>query len=235
LCSFRNGGQFKMANKLPSTKYVTLSEALSWATFGNAQKREALNKELAGQAFGIPYNDAKQRLEKAVSLLVSAALDGKVKLNGKYLSDLGAGADDEVTEEIPTIKFSDFKQFDITVDGLRFGSGLAWLPDEKTEWIVKSPKRVDGYIDVTVQCSDLRRVFSAGGVSINGTNKQALPRIGEGTLRKWYDNLKPDEKDLSEEMLKDLAIIAFPMNNIIRDQIRKFTKGRPPGRKPNPR
>ena len=224
-----------MANKLPSTKYVTFSEALSWLAFGNAQKRESLNKELADQAFGMPYNDAKQRLENVLSLLVSAALNGKVKLYGQYLSDLGAGADDEVTDEIPTIKFSDFKQFDITVDGLRFGSGLAWLPNEKTKWIVKSPKRVDGYIDVTAQRSDLMRVFSAGGITINGTDKQALPRIGEGTLQKWYDNLKPDEKDLSEEMLKDLAILAFPMNNITRDQIREFTKGRPPGRKPNPR
>jgi hypothetical protein len=224
-----------MANKLPSTKYVTFSEALSWLAFGNAQKRASLNKELADQAFGMPYKDAKQRLENAVSLLISAALNGKVKLYGQYLSDLGAGADGEVTNEIPKIKFSDFKQFDITVDGLRFGGGLAWLPDEKTEWIVKSPKRVDGYIDVTAQRSDLMRVFSAGGITINGTDKQALPRIGEGTLQKWYDNLKPDEKDLSEEMLKDLAILAFPMNNITRDQIREFTKGRPPGRKPNPR
>ena len=224
-----------MANKLPSTKYVTFSEALSWLAFGNAQKRESLNKELADQAFGMPYNDAKQRLENVLSLLVSAALNGKVKLYGQYLSDLGAGADDEVTEEIPTIKFSDFKQFDITVDGLRFGSGLAWLPNEKTKWIVKSPKRVDGYIDVTAQRSDLMRVFSAGGITINGTDKQAFPRIGEGTLQKWYDNLKPDEKDFSEEMLKDLAILAFPTNNITRDQIREFTKGRPPGRKPNPR
>jgi hypothetical protein len=224
-----------MANKLPSNKYVTISEALSWLAFGNAQKRESLNKELADQAFGMPYQDAKQRLENVLSLLVSAALNGKVKLYGQYLSDLGAGSDDEVTEEIPTIKFSDFKQFDITVDGLRFGSGLAWLPDEKTKWIVKSPKRVDGYIEVTAQRSDLMRVFSAGGITINGTDKHALPRIGGGTLQKWYDNLKPDEKDLSEEMLKDLATIAFPMNNITRDQIREFTKGRPPGRKPNPR
>ncbi len=224
-----------MVNKLPSTKYVTISEALSWLAFGDVRKREALNKELADQAFGIPYKAAKQRLENVLSLFVSTALNGKVKLYGQYLSDLGAGADDEVTEEIPTIKLSDFKQFDITVDGLRFGSGLAWLSDEKTEWIVKSPKRVDGYIDVTAQRSDLMRVFSAGGITFNGTDKQALPCIGEGTLQKWYDHLKPDEKDLSEEMLKDLAIIAFPMNKITRDQIRKFTKGRPPGRKPNPR
>lgn len=224
-----------MATKLPSTKYVTLSEALSWVAFGDPQKRDAFNKNLAIQAFNIPYNDAKQRLEIAVSLLVSAALDGKVKVNGKYLSDLGVGTYDEVTEEIPTIKFSDFKQFDITVDGLRFGNGLAWLPDEKTKWIFKSSNRVDGYIDVTVQCSDLRRVFSEGGRSINGTDKQALPSIGEGTLKKWYDKLKPDEKNLSEEKLKDLAFIAFPENNITRDQIRQFTKGRKRGRKPNPR
>lgn len=224
-----------MANKLPSNKYVTISEALSWLAFGNAQKRESLNKELADQAFGIPYKDAKQRLENVLSLLVSAALNGKVTLYGQYSSDLGAGADNELTEEIATVKFSDFKQFDITVDGLRFGSGLAWLPDEKTEWIVKSPKRVDGYIDVTAQRSDLMRVFSAGGITINGTDKQALPRIGKGVLKKWYDSLKPDEKNLSEEMLKELAIIAFPKNNIVRDQIRDFTKGRPPGRKPNPR
>jgi hypothetical protein len=225
-----------MVNKLPSTKYVSLSEALSWLAFGDAQKREALNKELAGrQAFGIKYSDAKQQLENAVSLIVSAALNCKVKLYGQYLSDIGAGADDEVSEEIPTIKFSDFKQFDITVDGLRFGSGLAWLPDEKTEWIVKSPKRVDGYIEVTAQRSDLMRVFSAGGITINGTNKRALPRIGDGILKKWYDNLKPDDKDLSEAGLTALAVITFPLNKITRIRIRQFTRGRPRGRKPNSR
>lgn len=117
-----------MVNKLPSTKYVTISEALSWLAFGDVRKREALNKELADQAFGIPYKAAKQRLENVLSLFVSAALNGKVKLYGQYLSDLGAGADDEVTEEIPTIKLSDFKQFDITVDGLRFGSGFDQPP-----------------------------------------------------------------------------------------------------------
>jgi hypothetical protein len=59
-----------MANKLPSTKYVTFSEALSWLAFGNAQKRASLNKELADQAFGMPYICIKMmRRSRAVLFL----------------------------------------------------------------------------------------------------------------------------------------------------------------------
>ncbi len=42
-----------MITALPSTLYVTLSEALTWIAFSNVQDRVTLNQELAEPAFGM--------------------------------------------------------------------------------------------------------------------------------------------------------------------------------------
>ncbi len=223
-----------MANDLPKGKYVSLSEALSWIAFGDACGAKELNKKMLGQAFGLPYRDTKQRLQKAVSMLSDEALKGKFDLLGKYITSQ-KDADAAVTEIIATFKLRDFKQYDITVDGLLFGSGLAWLPDESSSWTVTAPKRLEAFIEVIAQRSDLKRVFSAGCVATIGTDKQVLPPLGQAALKAWYDNLTPDEKGLSEAGLTALAGITFPLNSITRVRIRQFTLGRPRGRKPNSR
>ena len=229
-----------MPNNLPNTKYVTLSESLSWLAFGDARERTALNKELAGQVFGISYKEAKQRLETAVTMLTDAACDGKVELCGKYVQpvsrNLSAPLPDAsscLTEPIASIKLRDFRQFDITIDGLRFGGGLAWLPDEKGRWAVTTPKRTEAYAEVIAHRSHLMRAFSGGGGSAAGINKQTLTPLADSALRKWFEGLPRTKQEVPQEELLRQCKMAFPKNRVARQSIRGLTAGRQRGPKGN--
>lgn len=218
-----------MKQQLPNANYVSLSEALSWLAFGDARNRENLNRELMGPVFGMSYKEAKAQLMKAVLQLTDAAYDGKVELHGKCLVSHEVAATAALTEEIPSIKLRDFKQFDITVDGLRFGSGLAWLPDENGEYRVIAPNRSEFYAAVVVRRSDIMRVFSVGGAS--AASKPELPRISENALKMWFDSLEPSQKELPQEALAKLCRARFPQNYVSRRRIRELTPGRSRGRK----
>ena len=227
-----------MPNNLPNTKYVTLSESLSWLAFGDARERTALKKELAGQVFGISHKDAKQRLETAVARLTDAAHNGQVELQGKYVQpvspNLSAPLPDAsscLTQPIAPSKLRDFRLFDITIDGLRFGGGLAWLPDEKGSWTVTTPKRTEAYAEVIAHRSHLMRAFSGGGGSAAGSNKQTLTPLADCVLRKWFEGLPRTKQEVPQEELLRQCKMAFPQHRVTRPRIRDLTAGRKRGPK----
>lgn len=222
---------------LPKTKYVSLSAALSWLAFGDARERKELNEELAGPAFGLAGDEALQRLENAVSLLTAAGFNGKVKFSGRHLkkrlANLNAVLAGTITEEIRCTALRDFAAFDITIDGLIFGNGLAWVPDREGSWTASVPKCTELYAHVVVQRSDLMREFKGGIAIASGQAKKELKRLSDAKLQAWYDSLDPDQQEHSRKKLEVLVSAAFPEHHVTRQRIRELTPNRKPGRKPN--
>jgi hypothetical protein len=220
-----------MITALPSKLYVTLSEALTWIAFSNVQDRVTLNKELAEPAFGMELGSAKARLEDALVSLMDAACAGKVELRGKYLPSGQSSADEEKTHTIPATEFENYRQFDLTEDALRFGSGLAWLPDKSYTWQYVSHKRPEFYTNVTASRSGLMHTFSARRAGLPAIEKGELPRLSEADLQLWWGKLTPQERALSQAKLEEMCLNYHPDHRVVRTRIRILTPGRQRGPK----
>ena len=218
-----------MMNK-PSD-YITLSEALSWLAFGIMHDRIALNAELAAdRSYGFSDADSKKRLSDALTVLANQAHSGNILLEGKRL----LSPEDDVTkaqnEKIPQSVMVDFRAFDITIDGLRFGNGLLWLPDSTAAWEYTETKRPEYYQNILVKFTDLKKHAKSGQSPVfTATDKPNLPL---GTLNKWWGSLSQAEKKSSENKVISLCKKTYPENRIIRQRIRDLRGSQKRGPKP---
>jgi hypothetical protein len=200
--------------------------------FGDARNKKLLNRELAGTTFGLDDKDAKKRLKDAVNLLTIAASGDRPKMRGKYFpadTDVPKGAKIDV---IPSVALANYRQFDITIDGLRFGRGLAWLPDEKGVHAYAANELSDFYAEVTVNRSELMRTFSGGVAGLSAVKKGSLPSLSKAALEKWWNQLKPEEKALPKEVHYKMCRASHPEHSVSRRRVRDLTPNRTPGPKP---
>ena len=215
-----------MAKSNPS--FWTLSEALSWIAFGSEMDRGALNSELAGTSFGLPYIDAKTQLEDAVGRLADQAHAGLIELQARFHECAGNPTQ---TQKIDPVNLRDYRAFDITNDGLRFGTGVLWLPDENGVWEYVEPARTEFFADVIVERASVLEVLNRG--TLPSTNGGAdLPRLPEAGLGSWWQNLSPDQQAMSQDTLLEDCRAAHPDHRVTRDRIRSLTSGRKRGPKP---
>jgi hypothetical protein len=217
---------------LPTTPHVTLSEALSWIAFGSPLSSAALNKELAGAAFGKGANAAQKDLTLAVSGLAVAGSGGNVELIGRFLPPGYTNTSAVKMVTITPLELLNYQQFDLVKDGLRFGRGLAWLPNQAGKWTYNINKRLERYEEVCVKRSDLMRVFSNGNPYAVGASKQSQPVLSEQALKKWWGALPPKEKALSHDTLLERCRAGHPNHRITRQRIRDLAPGRKRGQKP---
>jgi hypothetical protein len=200
--------------------------------FGDARNKKSLNRELAGAAFGLNNKDAKRRLANALNLLTIAASGDRPKMRGKYFL-----ADTDVTkggkvDVIPPVELDNYRQFDITIDGLRFGRGLAWLPDERGEYVYSANETSDVYTEVTVNRSELMHAFSGGVAGLSATKKGSLTQLSEATLEQWWNHLTPEQKALPKEEHYKMCRASHPGHSVSRRRVRDLTPNRKPGPKP---
>jgi len=218
-----------MVIALPNQRYVTLSEALTWVAFARPLDRVSLNKELAGPAFGVGLETAKARLEKALASIMDAAAAGKVDMTGKRLPSHLSDPDGVKTIIIPAIECQNYRQFDLTIDGLRFGVGLAWLPDQSNSWDYNAPRRPEFLTSVAVSRSSLMHTFSARVENLPAKSQSKLPPLSQSELDDWWENLTPDERGLPRKALGELFAAQRPHNTLTRSRLRDLTQGRTRG------
>lgn len=111
--------------ELPTRSYVSLSEALSWLAFGMPLKSDALSVALdLGDSETI--EKARLRLVKALDRVTDSAVDGRVRMRGKFVRDVGFDENRLRDQDISPEALHDFARFDVLNDGLNPGHGLAW-------------------------------------------------------------------------------------------------------------
>ena len=90
----------------------------------------------------------------------------------------------------------DFRAFDITIDGLRFGNGLLWLPDSTAAWEYTETKRPEYYQNILVKFTDLKKHTKSGQSPV--FTAPGKPNLPLGTLKKWWESLSQAEKSLQK-------------------------------------
>jgi hypothetical protein len=210
------------------TVWITLSEALSWMTFGKQDDKEALKKRLAEGSYNA---NIMKEMEDHLERLTTKASNGQIKLMGKFVpraEDIGASA---LTENIPSGKLVDFCAFDITTDGLRYGKGLMWLPevadeaqkDECYKYTFRPLLRPEHYIGVKVDSAELEQECNSG----------ALHPLPDSQLKEWWDGLSDAEKKGSEAQHCSMLKEEFPDNSLSRTRLREQRGRRNRGRPKN--
>lgn len=222
-----------MTLQLPAGSHVSLSAAVSWIAFGKPMCGDALVKHVMPQLGSSQYDTQICALENAVDALASAVHAGKIALEGIYLPRQSGGKPIGRNAVIEPKRLRDYRQFDINVDGLRFGQGLAWMPGAKGRWDYTSNARADHFVSVIVKRSDLMRQFGPVAGRPVGTLKVGLPDLPQADLHKWWTGLTLQERQCSFEKLGELCRRAHPNHRVSRDRIRQLDPDRKPGRKAN--
>ena len=220
-----------MTKGLPSVPYVTLSEAVSWIAFGAAFDKQALKAHVMSQLGQHSYSAVIQDIEQATEALANAAHGGKVRLEGVYTANSAQIGSKARNAAIGAHRLRDYRQFDININGLRFGQGLAWLPDATGHWSYKANTRADYFTSIFVKRSDLMQQFAPTAGRAVGTLKACLPRLPEADLQKWWQSLSIADQLLPFEILWDLCGKAHPSHHVARRRIRALAPGRRSGRR----
>jgi hypothetical protein len=226
-----------MTKHLPSTPFVTLSEALSWLAFQDVRDKAALNSELAGNAFGHGFGSdiAKCKIVQAIDLLADAVSGGKINMRGKVVRTKNKDRAQLMITDIPPIDMQNFRLFDITIDGFRFGRGLLWLTDANKMYEYKPiPQGTPQSIfiaEVTVERSGLMRNFSAILTKISALKDGKLPKLSKDDFDKWVSTLTPEERSGSEQFLREKCNADHPSHRVVTAMTRSLCKGRQRGRK----
>jgi hypothetical protein len=153
---------------MPSKRYAPLSAVLSWIAFG-----EWTDADTHWDC----YAQAKSQLEDAMARFSDTASDGLIFVRGKLAqnSDVDPVALD--TDDIPAARFHDFRQYDLTCCGLRYGEGLLGFPEESENsfnYVHKPSGRRDFYRDVVVRREDVDREFPASTVGPKVTPEEVV-------------------------------------------------------------
>ena len=204
-------------------RWITLSEGVSWLAFGHLLK----TNELIGHLAASHYSPEKlMALQDAVEKVTSKARNGALTLQGKLVASAYETGEAALTECIPAKKLENYQAFDITTGGLRYGTGLMWLPNTPVEndnglWHTHEPiLRPEHYTNVMLDYIELQT--------------QSRPRtrtpLAESELKKWWNGLSDDEKQLGESAHRRMLAVAFPDHDIARQRLRDLRGPRKRGR-----
>lgn len=108
----------------PERPNVSLSHAVSWIAFSISLDALTLMSALDSGLLGLDRIDAHRRLENAIEILTTAGT-GEVTFFGKFYSSRDQHMP-ALTARIEPARLEDFRQFDETTDGLRYGTGLLY-------------------------------------------------------------------------------------------------------------
>lgn len=161
----------------PNKPNVSLAHALSWLAFGISIDAQNLASALGGGVLGANRTDAHRRLEQATDRLVTAGTGGLPML-GKFVpthGDYGAA----LTARIERERLEDFRQFDVTFDGLRFGAGVSWdwTAPGVTNLARALPATTHRFVDVKVDRQSLM-ALKIPGQSADDSARIVIEQVG---------------------------------------------------------
>lgn len=189
-------------------------------TFGSLYDKDQLLGHLAKASYSA---ERLKAMECKLDQLMLKGFEGAINFRGKFCDKAAATGSSAHTEEMPCQRLADYRAFDITTDGLRYGNGLMWLPDTGHEadndlrYTYKTSQRPEHYVDVLVDFARLKRVFKSG----------ALPQLSDPKLNRWWEGLSDSVKMLGEDQQKEMLKTAFPNNHVSRARLRKLREETP--------
>ncbi len=157
-----------MALIAPSTPFLKLSEALTWIAFGDVSNSDI---------HWTNYSKAKQQLADALEAFATAASREEISVLGKLVENHLVDPDACNTDTIPANRFHDFRQYDQSHCGLRFGRGLFGFPDAQGYCIINENMhggRQQFYRDVLVERTSLLSAFPVAAVGVKTTYDDAV-------------------------------------------------------------
>jgi hypothetical protein len=197
-----------------AARWITLAEALSWLAFGRLLDNDGLRTHLAKANYS---SEKLQALKNGLEKFTLKARDGEITLKGRFVTSADEKGKAALTDAILSEKLADFRAYDITTDGLRFGKGLLWLPDNSHEAYEDLPhtfrqlRRPEHYVEVIVDFAALRDQFRSA----------TLPRLSDTKLQEWWDALSDSQKRLPEAAHKRMLKEVFPNHHVARDRLRQ--------------
>lgn len=218
-----------MTAQLPTGSHVWLSEAVSWIAFGKPMRGGLLVGHLMSYLNTNEYDAVFAALEAATNALADAGHAGKIVFEGLHQPTGHSSSSAAPNQQISTTHLRDYRQLDIALDALRFGQGLAWMPNAKGSWVYAPNARPDHFVKVIVNRRSLMTQFAPVRGRPAGTLISALPDLSDADLRKWWEALDEHERALPRENLLERCASAHPNHKVTRERIRKLTPGRRPG------
>ncbi|MET3287036.1 UNVERIFIED_ORG: hypothetical protein ABIC34_003857 [Sphingomonas sp. 1057] len=149
--------------RLPSdAPFIPLSEALTWIAFGVALDHDRLGRALDYQS--LVAADGFQKLSVATAQLCAVGTDGAIEFRGKHQRSYKQTEAAIAVSVIDPIHLHSYASFNLTHDGLDFGSGISgYTPDDHRLSLSDYPR--DCYWRVTVNRAALLAYFQPDPIS----------------------------------------------------------------------
>ena len=192
----------------PDKPNVSLAQALSWLAFGISMDAQNLASALGAGVLGTSRTDAHRRLEQATDRLVTAGTGGLPML-GKFVPMHG-DYDAALTARVEPERLEDFRQFDVTFDGLRYGTGVSWdWTDPGVTTLARAlPATTHRFVDVKVDRQRLM-ALQAPDQSIDDGTRMVIEQVGCGTAPTIYGTEQwVDQSKIGNQRQQDDNLIA---------------------------
>lgn len=199
---------------------ISLTEALTWLAFGERLDQQGYINATSSMKF----NNERQLLLDALQRLIEKALTGSIEIYGKYCGSNGNVS--PVARLVTVLELASYRAFDITIDGLRHGTGVQWLPDEDSVWVYQPLQSSAHFQNVTVKYTSLKHHLVRGTKPLSTVAKKE--KLSSSQYQTWFNNLSKDQKVTSEKNLIEICQRDHPDHHIIREKIRNLKKSQGP-------
>ncbi|ARU01677.1 hypothetical protein [Yoonia vestfoldensis] len=199
---------------------ISLTEALTWLAFGERLDQQGYINATSSMKF----NDERQLLLDALQRLIGKALTGSIEIYGKYCGSNGNVS--PVARAVTVLELASYRAFDLTIDGLRHGNGLQWLPHEVSVWEYQPLQSSAHFQDVTVRYTSLKHHLNRGTKPLSGAARKE--KLAPSEYQAWFEKLSKDQKVASEKNLIEICQRDHPDHRIIRQKIRNLKKSQGP-------
>lgn len=213
----------------PPPELINLTEALTLAAFGIEKTGEEFAREMRSTSFGLEYEESQRVFLKTLKVLLGQVIIGNFELVGKFSTSLD-GEPEALTDTIPANALHNFAAFDYKINGFRHGSPqLLWFPRGlSAEYTQPIFARAEHYREISVERRQIIKFLKIGSCPAKKVAKK--PSLPEAQLRRWWENLTPQEQKASKKYLVQLAKDSHPEHEVVRQRVRDIIGSRPRGR-----